>query len=480
MNAMTAFWLTTQRQMLFCFVTAFFLILFTAWFGILTRPLAHSAFFWPANAVLLGLLIKSQLHRRPATLFGAAIGFIVADLSTGNYFLLSCALTLANFVSVYASFFCFQWLRQKHQHDSFYMRSTYPYFMATLIGSGFCAVFAVMVLPHIPHTFVSSRQHFIDFIGWWSGEMFNYVIVLPLVLTAPTWQFLRAKYWKQKPQFKLQQLKDLAPFVAVILSCVITHYFFAPGAMLYPLAMMMWAATVYSLFRTALISALVCLTLFHSLSYIYFQSAQNDILYPMISIRIGLSILAITTLFIGMMSLNRRKIFEEMAYLADHDSLTETLNRRSFMRLAEHVTQHHRHYPIAILMLDLDHFKKINDQYGHHAGDVALKHFSKLVRQNLRESDAFCRMGGEEFVILLKNTDMQIVETIAERIRMELAQSEIHLDDQQILKMTVSIGVYYQQQHQRAAVDLLIKKADEALYTAKHAGRNQIQLDCAN
>lgn len=473
--------LKITRSICTCFAITFILILLCAWLGILTRPLAHAAFFWPANACLLGLLLRFPHFRHPATFVGAALGYMSADLSTGLAIFPTLALTVANLISISLAYLMFKYLRQMmtKETENFYIKPVYPYLLSTLIASAVAAGFVILCLPHLPNTFMGEPQGFADFLVWWSGEMFNYIIVLPLVLTFPKWQEIKAFFTDKSAILVFKDIQHLMPLFAVLIACVITNVLFAPGAMLYPLAAMMWAAAVYSMFSIAIISALVCLTLFHSLSFVYLHDNQDNFLFLMISIRIGLSILAITTLCIGIMSLNRKKMFNEMAYLADHDSLTGAMNRRSFMRYAEHLMMNKAAYPIAMLMLDIDHFKRINDNYGHYGGDRALQHFAQLVKKNLRDTDGFCRLGGEEFVILLQEMTLADSLAIAERIRLQLEQQVLAFEGLESLTMTVSIGVIFTEKLTSVSLDDLLMQADIALYDAKHAGRNQIQLKIA-
>ena len=471
---------TSQPQFLVCFFIGLILVFIAAWVGIFTRPLSHLAFFWPANALLLGLILRFPTLRHPLTLAGGGVGFIIADLMTGNTVYLTIVLTLINLMSVVLAFFFYLALQRTDQQSTnpFDIRLAYPYLIATLLASYVAALIAIMILPLVPDTFFNTQPTFIDFMSWWSGEMFNYVLVLPIMMSFPTWKKIKNQLLDRRKLFeKITHVQEISPLIAVLISCFITHQFFAPGAMLYPLATLMWAAVVYSMFKIALITTLVCLTLYHSLSYLYLDNIQNDFLYPMISIRIGLIILAITTLFMGVMSLNRRRLFMEMRYLADHDGLTGALNRRSFLDQAERLLHRPQNYPLSLMMLDLDHFKHLNDRYGHHVGDLALKHFSHVVRHHLRENDIFCRIGGEEFIILLKNTELDHVLQIAERIRITIAETSFYSDHDTEVSMTVSIGVAHQAKIMKISLQIFMQQADEALYQAKHLGRNQVQWE---
>lgn len=128
--------------------------------------------------------------------------------------------------------------------------------------------------------------------------------------------------------------------------------------------------------------------------------------------------------------------------------------------------------PISVVMCDLDHFKQVNDRYGHGAGDIVLAGFGERVRQNLRGSDLAGRIGGEEFVLVLPETDLEGAELLAERLRVSLSDTP-HLLPLGPLLVTCSLGVAQRETEDRDAGRLL-GRADEALYEAKRGGRNRV------
>lgn len=128
--------------------------------------------------------------------------------------------------------------------------------------------------------------------------------------------------------------------------------------------------------------------------------------------------------------------------------------------------------PISVVMCDLDHFKQVNDRYGHGAGDIVLAGFGERVRQNLRGSDLAGRIGGEEFVLVLPETDLEGAELLAERLRVSLSDTP-HLLPLGPLHVTCSLGVAQREAEDRDAGRLL-GRADEALYEAKRGGRNRV------
>jgi diguanylate cyclase (GGDEF)-like protein/PAS domain S-box-containing protein len=175
----------------------------------------------------------------------------------------------------------------------------------------------------------------------------------------------------------------------------------------------------------------------------------------------------------------RRRDEQQLEYLAKTDSLTGLHNRRSFMEIAEtELSRATRHgSQLAILMLDIDHFKSINDTHGHRVGDSVLQAFGTLCLQTLRPYDTMGRVGGEEFAIALPQTSLDQAVVMGGRIRQLVEQTRLSQDRGLPLHFTVSIGVAGPADA-TTNIDTLLNQADSALYEAKRAGRNQVAVYC--
>jgi two-component system cell cycle response regulator len=167
---------------------------------------------------------------------------------------------------------------------------------------------------------------------------------------------------------------------------------------------------------------------------------------------------------------------ENLEKLANFDSLTGLYNRRAILdKLNELINLANRYKEdFSLSMLDIDHFKKVNDRYGHLTGDEVLEKIAVLIRRNIRETDIVGRYGGEEFIIILPKTNLSSAWVVAERLRTIIEKTEMKDSAGNAFAITVSQGLVGWERDEDAAS--LISRADEALYKAKEKGRNRVQI----
>ncbi|MFP4258053.1 MAG: diguanylate cyclase [Desulfovermiculus sp.] len=175
-----------------------------------------------------------------------------------------------------------------------------------------------------------------------------------------------------------------------------------------------------------------------------------------------------------------QKYATQLEHLARTDELTQAANRRFFMQELQKEAGRSRRYrrPLSLIILDLDHFKDVNDTYGHAAGDSVLQAISNACRSTLRTQDLLARLGGEEFAILLPETGLEEAVQVAERIREVVQDLVVRTDEGQSIRCTASLGVASLQDEDRKdqddGVEAVLHQADRALYAAKDAGRNRV------
>jgi len=164
---------------------------------------------------------------------------------------------------------------------------------------------------------------------------------------------------------------------------------------------------------------------------------------------------------------------EEIYRLTVEDGLTRTHNRRALDEFLDREVSRTRRYghPLSVLMIDLDRFKVVNDTHGHLCGDYVLRELADMIRVSVRAEDLFARFGGEEFALVLVETDHQ--EAVAERVRDGVAAHDFRFEEKAV-HLTVSVGVATTTGTAAVGPDELVKSADKRLYRAKHGGRNRV------
>ncbi len=169
------------------------------------------------------------------------------------------------------------------------------------------------------------------------------------------------------------------------------------------------------------------------------------------------------------------ELLDKVNYMAITDALTGLYNRRKFHDTLAGEFERARRYktPFSLVMIDIDHFKRINDDHGHNAGDVVLKQVSALLLKSVREIDTVSRFGGEEFMVILPSTDSSSAKVVAERMRDMIASFPFQDINRPI---TVSIGIAGMPDERLRNEDLMIRCADIALYRAKQSGRNRVEV----
>ncbi|SMC09398.1 GGDEF domain-containing protein [Nitratiruptor tergarcus] len=192
-----------------------------------------------------------------------------------------------------------------------------------------------------------------------------------------------------------------------------------------------------------------------------FQLVNDVIIVPIISIELHMRLYNL--LYIRELTL----ILEKESSI---DPLTGVFNRRAMneMLIAEIEKAKRYKRPLSVIFFDIDHFKKINDTYGHDVGDLVLQKLASIIRNHLRQTDTLARFGGEEFLIVLPEMDLQNTKIVAEKIRKRVETT----DFEEVKKITISLGVT--QLKEDDTRQELLKRVDEALYQAKNSGRNKV------
>nr|WP_314075214.1 diguanylate cyclase [uncultured Roseococcus sp.] len=447
----------------------FTVVLAACLFGIGTRPLGFLAAFWPANALLLGIFVRFPHLQSPAGWIAAAAGYLAADFMTGGEPLPTLWLTAANMAEVATGSVLF---RMVSEEDRRLRRpSSVLYLFGILVVASMAA--GVVGAGAAPLFFDSDFLSGMAF--WVTTELTNSIIVLPVVLTAPSlWPMLQQM---RLPEDRVTLLRCAAPALTLLASVVVGALVGGPGASTFHAPALLWCALSYPIFPSVVLTMMVSIWHLIAISLGFFASQVTHHDGYMISGRLGIMLLALAPLTVASINLARNELLARLEQLATYDMMTGALSRAAFMqRGSALISQPMRSGPYAVLMLDIDRFKQINDTYGHAAGDRVLSAFSACVRSSLREADLFGRVGGEEFSVILPNTPREDALRVAERVRANVEGLPIPIEAGAPLHITVSIGITHQPRPGPGPtlLDALISAADRALYIAKGEGRNQI------
>ncbi len=436
------------------------IVLIAALAGILSRPLGHAAVFWPANPLLLGLMLRDPRLARPACWAGAFVGYVAADRLTGGSWsptLWASAANLAGCLTGYALFGPVHGRdRELRQMGSFLQMLT-----SGAAAAGVAAAVAVFVAPPL------FGLHGLDgWFRWFCGELLNYQTLLPVVLTFPT----LARWRRRRRARAVRRDWRLAlPALSLVAALAAGTLVGGPGVLGFAVPALLWCGLAYRQFTTALLTLGFAVWTILTLAAGWMgMTIGGDLTHNLTSAFLGIALVSLMPVTVASVTRTRDDLMRRLERAATRDFLTDALNRSAFTIAAKRLLAQE---PAAALMLDLDRFKQVNDTHGHAAGDKVLQAFARVVERNLRDDDVFGRIGGEEFAVLLR-CDRAEASEVAERIRTAFAAERTTIDDGTVLQATVSIGVASGSDD----LDTLLAHADEALYRAKNDGRNRVAV----
>jgi len=308
-------------------------------------------------------------------------------------------------------------------------------------------------------------------VHWWIGNSVGQLLAVPLLLAWLTPGTRRAD------PVRLLELAALAAGVSaglLLLPWQSPQGFVLLLAVGYPL--LIWIGLRYGLRAATVANVLATLVVVsagvHGYGFMQQMSVPDRLFY--VSFFIATGVLSSLALFALLEE--RRALIQQLTELASKDALTKVSNRRYFVEQAERALAQawRAGSPVSLVLLDVDHFKRINDQYGHAAGDLALRALARCCMETLRPGDVVGRIGGEEFALLLPRADARDAAAAAERLRERVKALALHAGRSHALRMTFSAGIA--QAAPQDGLDDLLRRADEAMYQAKRAGRDRIAL----
>lgn len=438
--------------------------------GIYWRPLDQFSTLWPANAVLLGIFLRVPGLASPMGWAAAAVAYIAADMLTGSSWKIAILLNLTNLLSVLVALtVCRQATQFKYDLASptslprLFLAIVAAALMAGLLGG--MLIWQLFDSPMWPSV-----------MNWVVAELLSYIVILPSVLTIPDW---RAWRWRERRAGAARPVSQhVIPAMCLIAALLASVFIGGPGVVAFPVIALLACALSCGLFLTSLLTLVFSVwtllgTAFGNIQLVFDVNDLNNLL----SMRLGVASVAVAPIVVACVMAARESSLIAMRHLAEHDALTGLLNRRTFhLRARERLAQlAQQRKPAAVLMLDIDHFKSINDRYGHAAGDDVLAMVTTKLGQSLRSSDLCGRVGGEEFTVLIPECTQELLDDIALRIHQAVSSDSYQAAEAQALRVTLSIGATLGK-HPDEDLESMLLRADQALYAAKNAGRNQTQV----
>lgn len=444
-------------------------IVFTAaLFGHLTRPLGFLSTFWPANALLMGVMVRNPGWAGPLGWTGAAIGYLAADFAMGGSPGMTFWLTAGNLTNAFVGHLLFQYVADTDR------RLERPQSLLFLLLVAFAAAIAAAtvgsgcLVVYFGHSPIQAFEFFL------TSEFSSNLVVLPMVLTAPGLADLT------KPLGALAspstwRSRAALPGVALLGSILLATAIGGSSAIAIPVPAILWCALSYGIFPTALLT--FGLGLWQSTVLLAaLTPGTAEYAAALTSHRFGVALFSLGPIMVAAINAARARLLEELDLAANQDVLTRALTRRAFLARSEAILAQCQGAgrPVALLMLDVDRFKLINDQYGHAVGDDVLASLAEQISTLLRPGALFGRLGGEEFAILAPEPTQSAALALAERLRDGCAQLRVPVEGRAPLMITVSIGLVWGVAGPGCSLQHLLKQADDALYRAKRTGRDRI------
>ncbi len=458
------------------FLLIFAAVFASAMFSILTRSPAVLATIWPANAVMLGLLIRFPRLANASGWLGGISGYLLADLITGEDPVSLVLLLAGNLAGVTTGYLLLSQLEHRN------LKLSDPRSLHHVTATIILAAFAAGLVGTIANPVIFGGSSWHGFLFWFATEAVNYVAFLPVLLTLPRprWQRFRyalAERRRARSLLDADLLRKLLPGGSLIVGLLLAMVIGGPGALVFTLPGLFWCGLRYSIPVVALLGLLTSCAVLTEVNndHIRLLDGIGSQTFAL-SVRLGVALIAFTPLYVATVIAERNAIVHDLERLASTDPLTGALNRRAFFHRGDRSMKAllRQERQVALLMLDIDHFKQVNDRHGHGGGDRILKAFTHAIRAHLRDGALLGRFGGEEFAILLPVMAEGNGAVVAERLRAAVAQLRLFDESGDVLKATISIGVV---EARAGAMPLaqLVAIADRRLYLAKQNGRNRVE-----
>lgn len=436
-------------------------ILLACYVGIQSRMIFSLASIWPANAILLAFVLTRPQSVTALTWIIAASAYVIADLTTGAPLHLALILNGANMAGVLAGAGIAKSLSRETLTLSRPDDAIIIIFIMTCASVGTAIVGAIIGPTHFNMAPANA------FMVWLAGELVNYSIYVPVLLAAAIGSSRRLRFFSANTNQRNNQYAALGCALLLVIFMLLSG---GPGSPNYVIPGLIWCAIVFRAFAATAITALI-ITFMLIAGPLGGMDLGYDLTAPdaLTSYRLSIAMIAIGTLAITIINSGWRTAHHHLEQLANEDSLTGLLNRGGTIEVLNDAV--YRATPFCLIMGDIDHFKSINDTFGHNVGDEVLRNVALELREGLGRHEGAGRLGGEEFAIIIKG-DLDHALRHAQYIRQRLVDVEVFDRLDKPVPFTMSFGVA-EFSPEADSVEML-RRADSALYLAKRTGRDRV------
>lgn len=431
---------------------------------------------WPAASVLVGLFVRVPSTARWESFVASGLAFYAADSFARDHTGHALVTAIANMVFIVLGWYLLSKVRPIDRQLARPQSVAVLYLIAVIaaLASGGAAL--------LLETLLGSEIAASTVLEWTIVSFSNAALVLPVILTAPTWQ--RVKVIPTEPRAHPREAEVFIPLLLLAL-LGFGIYVYAPTAVTFAVPVLILAALRTGVFKTAILG-LVTLGIMLSAVIlgvgnfeVHASHTEADVV---VIIQLSLALMLMGPIAVASTTTMRNQELYFAQRQAERDSLTGAFTRRAFFDKAELLLQHlaEVNRPVTVAMVDLDNFKTINDNYGHSVGDLVIQDVVAVITENLRDTDVLGRLGGDEFAIVRAGINCEFVQHIAEGMCAQVASlrtlagqrplpsGQDNLEMARMAGVSISVGVVCQEQASRSLRELL-ERADQALYEAKQS-----------
>ena len=439
---------------IFALTTLFYFI------GAELRLVEALSLFWPLNGVMAGIFARYAYLNRLHYYAVSYVAMLLYDAVTTNWGVASLVINLSNMVFIIT-------VAVLVLRDKRLMKKT-PDPLNALRLFNYCLIAALLcaLLGAVGSVGIDSHTFWPLFADWFSEQFSTGVLIVPCMLTVT-----------MPARLPRLTLEALLPVLALMVSVAASVVIGGAGSLAFPLPALIWCAVRYSLPATCLLTfitgAVEVVLVANSVINIAVAAPLSTPM--MFSARLGIATMAICPVMVSVSVAAINSLIRQVSLRADYDFLTHVYSRSGLYEALKQEETHKHSRFLTVMLLDIDYFKSINDNYGHECGDKILTAFAQKVQQVVGEDGLVARMGGEEFAVVANTGDAQRGFELAERIRLTIANHPFTWR-QQTLFLTVSIGLGSGKADPRVLTEVfntLLTEADDYLYRSKKAGRNR-------